>query len=183
MAGTTPAHADSVSLRAAIGLGGEVEVDDTSDDLDTSFGADVVFMHALHKHFAIGGSFGLFSWKGEDAAEDADRNLLVDLAVRPEVRFDAGRRAQLFVAGSLGGTYSSIGESEFAGGEIEAAVGYVVGFELGARFRLGERAGLEVAIGYAFHAAEHEIDTVLGSTDVDGRVSGAVLRIGGYFDL
>jgi hypothetical protein len=183
VASVAPAYADTVSLRAAIGIGGEVEIDNASDDLDTTFGADLVFLHALHKHFALGGSLGLLSWKGEDAAEDADRNLLVDLALRPEVRFDVGRRAQLFAAGAIGGTFSSLGESDFPGGEIESAVGYMLGFELGARFRLGARAGVEVAIGFARHVAEHEVDTVLGSSDVDGEVSGALLRIGGFFDL
>ncbi|WP_428263885.1 hypothetical protein [Haliangium sp.] len=183
MLGALPAaHADSVSLRGVVGVGGEVELEDDSADLDTSLGFDLLFMHDLHRYFAVGGALGALWWRGEDAPEDSDRNLLVTASLRPEGRVDVGR-AQVFVGGAFGLTYSSIGEDEFFGGDIDPAFGYHLGVDFGARLRIGNGAGIEAGVGLVRHSVEHEIDTLIGSTSVDGTVTSVLLELGGFFEM
>src|SRR5690606_5349489 len=97
-------------------------------------------------------------------------------------RFTTGR-IQLFGAATLGVTYSKIGEDRFVLGEIEPAIGLVVGFEVGARFRIGQRASFEASLGFVRHSAEHEIDTVVGSAAVAGTITDMLLKVDACFDL
>jgi hypothetical protein len=173
---------DTVSARFNLGLSGEVEVDGSDDDLDTTYGFDVAYVHGLHPNFGIGGGLALLWWIGEGAPDDADRNLFVDLGIRPEARFDAGP-VEVFGAGLFGLTYSTIGEDDFFGGEVESAIGYHLGLELGGRFMVRPSAGLELALAFTRHDAEHQVDTVLGNVEIDGRVNQVMLRIGGVFGL
>lgn len=171
---------DLLAVRIGLGLGGEVELDDSSDDLEPSFGFDLTYARALHEHFAMGAGVGLLSWVAE-VEGDPERNLLLDFSLRPEARLHAHRRTLLYLAGILGLSYSNLGEDEFLGGDVDPAVGYHVGLALGIHAALTQDLHLNFETALLRHHADHEVDTLLGSFDIDGEVSQLLVRAGVSF--
>lgn len=175
------AQADATSMRFGAGLSGESDIEGQKADLDTTLAGDLVFTHDLQDHFAIGAGFGFLSWAGDDAPGDADRNLLVDFGLRPEVRIPAGA-AQVYLAGIFGLTYSRPSDSGSRFVSIDPALGYHAGFEVGSRFTVGEWGGVEAGLAYLVHEAKHDVEALGITRRINGSTSNLMLRIGVFFD-
>ena len=179
-----PALAEgSLSVQGSLGFAGNVTANDSEADLATTYGGGLYYDAAVHPNVSLGVGGRFLSWIGEDAGEDASRNSLVDLVFRPAVRLAVDSRLALHAAAAIGPTYSSIGDDEVPGADLDPALGYHLGASIGGRFALSPTGGLEIELGYAVHNADHEADTILGSIDLEGQVSQVLLSIGGYFSL
>jgi hypothetical protein len=126
---------------------------------------------------------GFLSWVRE-SDQDPDRNTLIDLSLRPEARFQAHDRVALHFVGILGLSYSMIGEDQTAlGGTIDSALGFHLGLGLGSDFAISQTAAVDVEVDVTSHRATHTIEGPFGDSDVEGKVTQVLLRLGARFGL
>ena len=162
-----------VDVRLMFGLGGGVDREfegpsvSVADepDLELTFGAGGAYMVRLHDHFALGGLLALQSWQSEAGDNaDQDRNWMFDLSAVPQGIYGVAPNLDIYLSIPMGLTLDILGE------EIEGtiqipfqsvtwersslALGFNVGFLLGARFGLGG-VGLLAELGYVAHIFSH----------------------------
>jgi len=185
-----------LDVKLMLGVGGEAELDpendlggvDTSDDMELGYGLGVAYMVPLHQYFALGGQLAVFSWTTELLEEaNADRNMLIDLSLVPQLKFAVSRSVELYASLPLGLTIDSWGENEFANAEITGGLGFNLALMLGVRGALGDSWGLLGEVGYVYHAFSHtlEVETPVGDAENDFDVStGQIgLNVGVWFQL
>jgi hypothetical protein len=169
-------------IYAAIGLGGEIVVEDSEDDLDNAFGLGFIYTKRVQENFSLGGSLSAISWLADgNGNEDRDRNTLINLGLRPEGHLEVSPIIDLVFAANLGLTYSIIGENDFGLGEVDPALGFFLGIAFGTRIEIREGQGLQIEIALQRHQAEHEVDTLIGNFDVDSELALGTLNLGYYF--
>jgi hypothetical protein len=171
--------------------------------LGTSFGIAGQYLYPLHEYFAIGGLFGLQSWRST-ADGDGGRNLAFDLAVLPQGKYELiANLLELNVTVPIGLVLNSWNELDArnqlvlpalaaaAGGSFDGgtALGFVFGFLVGARYQLLDSVGLLAELGYLYRTVGHTVTASAGGNvvsveaDFDVNVSWGqlALNLGAYF--
>jgi hypothetical protein len=181
-----------------LGLGGEATFEgengpDVDDDMELTYGAGLGYMHPLHENFALGGQLSVLSWTTDDLESiDADRSMMIDISLVPQPKFAVGQSVELYASIPLGLTINSFGGDDYFGNnlanvEIGTGLGFNVALLLGARFALGDSAGLLAEIGYAYHAFSHTVEAEALGMAIDGDLNistGQIaLNVGGWFSL
>jgi hypothetical protein len=183
-----------------LGLGGEVSIDAedapggaVDDDMELTYGVGLGYMHPFHQNFALGAQLALLSWTSDGLeAADADRSMLIDISLVPQPKFAVSENVELYVSIPLGLTLDSFGGDDYVGNgaanaEVTGGVGFNLALLLGARFALGDSAGLLAEIGYAYHAFSHTVEAevlgVQGESDFDVSIGQFALNVGGWFSL
>lgn len=186
-----------LAAKVMLGLGGKAELETEtniggfrgSDDMEIGYGLGVAYMHPLHQYFALGGQLALFSWMTESMdTANADRNLLIDLSLVPQLKFAVSRSVELYASLPLGLTLNSFGEDDYGGAEVTGGLGFNLALMLGVRAALGDSWGLLGEVGYTYHAFTHtlEVDVPLGGTaesDFDISIGQIGLNVGVWFQL
>jgi hypothetical protein len=181
-----------------LGLGGEATLDadgvaDPDDDMELTYGAGLGYMHPLHANFALGAQLSVLSWTTDDLDRvDADRSMMFDISLVPQPKFAVSDNIELYASIPLGLTFNSFGGDDYfsngaASAEISSGLGFNLALMLGARFALGESAGLLAEVGYAYHAFSHTVEVeALGlqaEGDLDISIGQIALNVGGWFSL
>jgi len=178
-----------LAVKLMLGLGGEAELDvendpvgfEPEDDMELGYGLGVAYMHPLHRFFALGGQLAIFSWTTDGLEEiNADRNMLIDLSLVPQLKYAVSRSVELYASLPLGLTVDSWGEDE--------CLGFNLALMLGVRGALGDSWGLLGEIGFVYHAFTHTVEAeapVVGDIENDFDVStGQIgLNVGVWFQL
>lgn len=185
-----------LDVKLMLGLGGEAELDvdndlgagDSQDDMELGYGLGVAYMVPLHRYFALGGQLAVFSWTTERLDEaNADRNMLIDLSLVPQLKYAVSRSVELYASLPLGLTIDAWGEDEFANAEVTGGLGFNLALMLGVRGAIGDSWGLLGELGYVYHAFSHtlEVDTPVGTAENDFDIStGQIgLNAGVWFQL
>lgn len=185
-----------LAVKLMLGLGGEATLDvendlglvNPDDDMELGYGLGVAYMHPLHEYFALGGQLAVFSWTTELLEEgNADRNMLIDLSLVPQLKFAVSRSVELYASLPLGLTLDAWGEDEFANAEVTGGLGFNVALMLGVRGALGDSWGLLGEVGYVYHAFSHtlEVESPLGTAENDFDITtGQIgLNVGVWFQL
>jgi hypothetical protein len=189
--GSSDLQSDSVSL-----LGATFDVRDASgwnDDLELSYGLAAQYMWDLHRYFALGGLFGVLSWRSEvDDDFDADRNIGFDLAVVPQGRLPLSDAVELYVSVPIGVTLDLFNQADrqaLNGNfklEGDSAIGFALSVLLGARFAITRSFGLLAEFGYTYRTFGHEI-TVIAAGSTLAKINGDIsvgqfaLNVGAWF--
>lgn len=202
-----------IAAKLTLGFGGEVTASSDGDngsttvsrdqDLGVSFGIAGQYIHPLHSYFAIGGLFGLQSWRST-ADGEGGRNLVFDLAVLPQGKFELiANELELNISVPIGLVLSSWNEldarsqlvlpalSATAGGSFEGntALGFVFGVLVGARYQLLDSVGLMAELGYIYRTVGHTVTASAGGNvvsfsrelDVSLGWGQFALNLGAYF--
>jgi len=180
---------------------GRIEADQS---LEASFGLAGQYLYPLHQYFSVGGLLGFQSWRST-ADGDGGRNLVFDLAVLPQGKYELiANLLELNVTLPIGLALNMLNEVDArsglfsnatgaaAGGTIEGgtALGFVIGFLVGARYQLVEDVGLLAELGYLYRTVGHTVTAsasgggiVTVETDIDVNVSWGqfALNLGAYF--
>jgi len=196
------AHADAVddgyfAAKLMLGVAGEAEFEaeagpSVSSDLELTYGAGVQYQHPLHEHFSLGGQVALRSWQTEAGDNaNADRNLLLDVALVPAARVELDHDAELYLAVPVGLALDFWGDdgfntgSEVVSAEVSTGVGLGVAFMLGARFALSDGFGLLGELGYELHAFSHTVTAMAvgaeAETDFDVSMGQLAINLGAFF--
>ena len=203
-----------IAAKLQLGLGGSVDSSvssssrtvSQSSDLGVSFGLAGQYVHPLHKYFALGGALGFLSWRSSSGgSSDGGRNFLFDLAVVPQGKYALLDNLELYLSVPLGLGLDFLNEvnsrnaiflpaiGAAAGSEVEgdAALGFVAGVLLGARFQVMKSFGLLAELGYVYRTFGHTVKTSVGSgsglvsvsgeTDVRVSFGQFALNLGAYF--
>lgn len=218
---TGPSHAHAqrasalddpyIAAKLTLGLGGSVTAStegrlgtaSVDRSLGTSFGIAGQYLYPLHEYFAIGGLFGLQSWRST-ADGDGGRNLVFDLAVLPQGKYELiANLLELNVTIPIGLALDMWNEIDarnqlagpaiggIAGGSFEGntALGFVFGILVGARYQLVDDVGLLAELGYIHRTVGHTITASGGAggvvieQDADVTLSWGqfALNLGAYF--
>jgi hypothetical protein len=217
---TTVVHADSddalrgnyVAIKVTLGIGGSSELDSDSvsvpalgasfdvrdasgwnDDLELSYGLAAQYMWDLHRYFALGGLFGVLSWRSEvDDGVDADRNIGFDLAIVPQGRLPLTDAIELYVSVPIGVTLDLFNQADrqaLNGNfklEGDSAIGFALSALLGARFAITRGFGLLAEFGYSYRTFGHEITVIAGGSTL-AKINGDIslgqfaLNVGAWF--
>ena len=73
------------------------------------------------------------------------------------------------------------GEGQYAGEDVNTALGLHIAIMFGARLELNPALGLLAEIGYLMHSFTHTLDTAAGDVEVDVDLSEAAFNFGIYF--
>jgi hypothetical protein len=179
-----------------LGFGGEAEVEtedavlgfDASgqNDMETSYGLGLSYMHPLHDYFALGGQLALLSWT-TDALEDgdADRSTMLDISLVPQVKYAVMDNLELYASLPLGLTFDFFGEDEYFNLEVSGGFGFNVALMLGARVALSDGFGLLGELGYSYHSFSHELKEEITdvTADFDISMGQLALNLGVWFEL
>lgn len=217
LTGPSRAHADSldepyIAAKLTLGFGGDATTTyegnlgrvERDQSLQASFGLAGQYLYPLHEYFSVGGLLGFQSWRST-ADGDGGRNLVFDLAVLPQGKFELIKNElELNVTLPIGLALDMLNEvnarsalfatatGAAAGGQIDGgtALGFVIGFLVGARYQLVEDVGLLAELGYLYRTVGHTITAsasgggiVSVETDADVNVSWGqfALNLGAYF--
>jgi hypothetical protein len=219
LAGPSSAHAQRatdldepyIAAKLTLGFGGSVTSTyegrlgrvETDRDLQVSFGLAGQYIYPLHQYFAVGGLFGFQTWRSTGNG-DAGRNLVFDLAVLPQGKYELiANVLELNVTIPIGLALDMLNEVDArnqlvlpaigaaAGGSFEGntALGFVFGFLVGARYQLVEDVGLLAEVGYLYRTVGHTITATAGGAGVTFETDADVslgwgqfaLNLGAYF--
>jgi hypothetical protein len=151
-------------------LGTEVEGD---SDLGVSFGVAGQYMVPLHEYFALGGMLGITSWRSSAGADaGGSRNLVFDLAVVPEGKYAIMDKLELYATLPIGLAWDFLNEVNVrsaqylpllglnAGSELDggSALGFMIGFFVGARFLVTDSIGVFGELGYTHRSVSHTLE-------------------------
>jgi hypothetical protein len=188
-------------------LEGRVATVEYSRSLQVSVGAAAQYLYPLHDYFSVGGLFGIQTWRST-AEGGGGRNVVFDLAVLPQGKYELIKdELELNVTVPVGLALDILnqvdargmvfsGATGSAGNELEGntAVGFVVGFLVGARYQLVEDVGLLVELGYLYRTVGHTLTAsgsasngngglfaVEGSVDTNVSWGQFALNLGAYF--
>ena len=179
---------------------GRVEADRS---LKPSFGLAGQYLYPLHDYFSVGGMLGFQSWRSNSDG-DGGRNLVFDLAVLPQGKFELIENLlELNVTIPIGLALNMWNEVDVrnqlalpaigaaAGGSIDGgtALGFVFGFLFGVRYQLIEEVGLLAELGYTYRTIGHTITSSAGGGVVTVETEADVslgwgqfaLNLGAYF--
>lgn len=195
------ARADSLDegyfgAKLMLGIGGKAKLETTvagvtgsgDTDLDPSYGGALEYMYPLHQYFVLGGMASLASWQtGTGNDNNADRNLLLDIDVVPQLRYPVTDSIELSLGVPLGltldfwgGNGASVGN--VASADVNTGVGFNIGALAGIRVVLVDGFGILAELGYQLHSFTHEAQaTVLGNTasqDLDLSLGQFVVNLG-----
>jgi hypothetical protein len=218
---TGPSHAHAqrasaldepyIAAKLTLGFGGSVTSTyesrlgrlEADRSLGASFGIAGQYLYPLHQYFAVGGLLGIQSWRSSGDG-DAGRNLVFDLAVLPQGKYELiANVLELNVTIPIGLALNALNEVDArnqlflpaigaaAGGSFEGntALGFVFGFLVGARYQLLEDVGLLAEVGYLYRTVGHTVtasaggDIVTIETDIDVSIGWGqfALNLGAYF--
>ena len=203
-----------VVVKATLGFGGSSDLDSDSvsipvintsfnladssgwnEDLELSYGLSAQYMWDLHRYFALGGLFGVMSWRSDfDDDVDADRNVAFDLAVVPQGRLPLTEAIELYVSVPIGITLDLLNQFDRSGTllgtpykyEGDSAIGFTFSALVGARFAITRSFGLLAEFGYTYRTFSHEVTVSAGGMTV-AKVSGDLslgqiaLNVGAWF--
>ena len=175
-----------IGAHALFGFGGEADFDfdpgdDGDVDLETTFGFGLVFEHAVHRYFLLGGRFEAGWWLTEDWDDaDVDRSVLLDFSPQAKGRIPFeidGGQAEVSVTVPFGLTLSL--PSDEIDGDPDTGVGFNLGVLGGFALVLDGGFGFYAEAGWRHHSFAHELDLgVLGDVDVDISTNQFVLHFG-----
>ena len=200
-----------IAAKLTLGFGGEATASaegplgtaSVSRSLGASFGIAGQYVYPLHQYFALGGLFGLQSWRST-ADGDGGRNLVFDLAVLPQGKYELiANLLELNVTVPIGLALNAWNELDARsqlvlprlaaapGGSFEGgtALGFVFGFLVGARYQLLDNVGLLAELGYIYRTIGHTVTasaggnvvTVESDFDVSLGWGQFALNLGAYF--
>ncbi len=175
---------------ALFGFGGEAEIDfdgssifDADVDLETTFGFGLVFEHALHRYFLLGGRFEAGWWNTDDWDDaDVDRSVFLDISPQARGRypFELGQAtAEVSLAVPFGLTIS-FPDDDIAG-DWGTGLGYNVGVLGGFAILLEGGFGFSAEMGWRWHAFSHEEQD--SDVDVDVSTGQFVMHLGVLLEL
>jgi hypothetical protein len=171
-----------LAAKVTLGIGGSVSAttdtpgDDatSTSDLEPSFGVAVQYMAPLHRYFTLGGLLGVSTWQSKAGSDaDSDRNIAVDLAVVPQLRFALDRELELYISVPVGITLDFLnavyaeGGNSVAAAKIDAdpALGLVISPMVGLRWLVTRHVGLFTEVSLIHRQFTH---AVKGSVSVVG---------------
>lgn len=219
LAGPARAHAQRataldepyIAAKLTLGLGGSATTTyegrlgrvEADRSLEVSFGVAGQYLYPLHEYFSVGGLLGIQSWRST-ADGDGGRNLLFDLAVLPQGKYELiANQLELNVTVPIGLVlnmwnevdarnqlvFPAVGAAAGGSHEADTALGFVFGFLVGARYQLADNVGLLAELGYLYRTVGHTVTTSAGGnvvtfeTDTDLSLSWGqfALNLGAYF--
>lgn len=190
------AQTDSTRIHAGatFGLGGELKTEFDNDnieaddaDLVTTYGGHLGIEVPLIDLFTIGAELGLNGWNREDADDnDYDRNLQLDVLVRPKLRLTPLDLLEVYAVVPFGYTHfipsddKSFAIGRFTG-DLEGGPGFAIGGAAGATLFLLDHLGVTAEVGYLFRRYREtlKVDAVLlgGEEEATAKFAQAQLRL------
>lgn len=182
-----------IAAKVVLGLGGDVDIAGFETDAELTYGGALAFMHPLHHFFVLGAEFSAHSWQTDvGAAADADRSLLLDLVLVPQLRLPLAGIVEVYGSLPFGLTLDFLNALDgtnvggVASADVDPALGFAFSALVGARFLLTGSLGLLAELGYSLHSFSHEIDAEaagvdVGGVDLDVDLQQLTLRAGLYF--
>lgn len=135
------------------GIAGEIESErngpfatSAERDLATTYGGHLGVDAVVLRFFAIGGEFRFSAWNTETAEDrDVDRSKMIDLDVKPRLRFAFAReRLEFYFSTPVGLSVPILSDDIDAGGRIKGKPGFNLGVGGGLTFFLTHYFGLNV---------------------------------------
>jgi len=174
-----------IGAHALFGFGGEADFDfdgssifDGDDDLETTFGFGLVFEHAVHRYFLLGGRFEAGWWLTESWDDsDVDRSVVLDFSPQAKGRYPfdlGGAQAEVSVTVPFGLTVS-LPDDDIAG-DWDTGVGFNVGILGGFAVMLEGGFGFYTEMGWRWHTVYHEEQDA--EIEVDVSTSQFVMHFG-----
>jgi hypothetical protein len=167
-AGKVSLEAGSVEVGNATVTASDADSDEY--DAEVGIGGGILYMHPLHRYFALGARFAVQTWRSDSNA-DTSRNIAFDLSLIPQVRIPLSRTVELYLSVPVGLTFDLLNEIDAAvnfpnlmtGASVDAdpGFGWNLAFMFGSRFAVSRDVGLFAEIGYALHSVSHDVHSRL----------------------
>jgi hypothetical protein len=152
----------------------------TKYNAEVGIGGGLLYMHPLHRYFALGGRLAIQTWRSNSNA-DTGRNIAFDLSVIPQGRVPLSRTVELYLSVPVGLTLDLLNEIDAsvnfpnlmsgASVDADAGFGWNLGFMFGSRFAVSRDVGLFAEIGYSLHHVSHDIHTRIEALGVGGDIA------------
>ena len=128
-----------------LGFGGDADGPPNAE-LDTTLGGQFGIDSVLARHFSLGGEFRIGAARFE---RTGDRSKLIDIDIKPRLRFPIGRIIELYGAVPVGLTIPRLGDID--DGDTEGKVGWNFGVGPGINLFLTESFGLNAEPMWLWH--------------------------------